>query len=85
MADLGGAGGPGGGGNGFGPVLKGGPAGGGIFWPVGQKFWVGGGNENLYPPLPASTGIPPILEHSNFQKDGTHGLCNLFHGQELYL
>ena len=57
MADLGGAGGPGGGemvsaqflrgarrgGNGFGPVLKGGPAGvGGIFWPVGQKFWARG-------------------------------------------
>ena len=39
----GGAGGPWRGGNGFGPVLKGGPAGGGgIFWPVGQKFWARG-------------------------------------------
>ena len=35
-------------GNGFGPVLNGGP--GGVFWPVGQKFWARG-NENLYPPL----------------------------------
>ena len=43
VADLGGGQGAlAGGGNGFGPVLKGGPAGGGIFWPVGQKFWARG-------------------------------------------
>ena len=39
VADLGGAGGPWRGEMVFGTVLKGGPGGGGIFWPVGQKFW----------------------------------------------
>ena len=24
---------------------------GGMFWPVGQRIWAGGGGENLYPPL----------------------------------
>ena len=28
-----------------------GPGGGGMFWPVDQKIWAGGGNDNLYPPL----------------------------------
>ena len=50
MGDLGGQGGPGGG-NGFGPVLKGGPAGGGNLLAGRPKKFGRGGNENLYPPL----------------------------------
>ena len=36
------------GGNGFGPVLKGGPREGGILWPVGQKIWAGGMKTYTY-------------------------------------
>ena len=55
MADLGGGRGAlagGGGGNGFGPVLKGGPAGGGNLLAGRPNILGEGGNENLYPPLP---------------------------------
>ena len=42
-----------GGGNVFGPVLKGGPGGGNLL--AGRPKFVGeGGNENLYPPLQMS-------------------------------
>ena len=69
MADLGGGqGGPGGGGNGFGPVLKGGPAGGGGNLLAGRPKILGeGGNENLYPPLLESIYLRGLTKfHSAF-------------------